>query len=525
MIKRDFKYILKRVIIGFLIGMLLFICKNKIVFASPVTYNYSSYNGATISLKYHYQPCYNDNGTLLCGTLYPDNDYLPDIEVSRLIEPNSSGNWCGMDPQTGLYTSTNKSFILSYVDFEVITGNSITLDYNNVFFPYFSIVLGSVDYINQSGNNISTKGYYTMPIYSEDNKTNGYYNPMGSRPFYCSYYENNSYHSCLYESDYYVANWIPDIGQKLNFYNLSPVINFTDGETHSINAIHFKYGYPNESFTENTNTFEYYFSGSINRTRISNNYSPNNYPLAYYDTSTTNQVRLPVTRNQVLCTSFYATDNSNHIYALPESEFTPTYPGMDSSELTPEQQEIVESVNDIFSVFTPEFWGSIVGGTGILNEIVGTGTSDYSKPLGSFLGNSYSTGFIGLFESIFQTPLELLEEQLENDLWSDGVGYTNYNYCLGSHLDGSSLTNPKIVLWEYKTGNNTYNRYSVDIPCMTDLYSKINSPSGSFGFNAFYPIYRNIIDGLLIYYLLINVLAFYKFVLDPKNSRVEVLEL
>lgn len=525
MIKRDFRYILKRVIIGFLIGMLLFICKNKIVFASTVTHNYSSFGGATISLKYHYQPCYNDNGTLLCGTLYPDGDYLPDIEISRLIDPTDSGNWCGMDPQTGLYTSTNKSFILSYVDFEVVTGQPIPVYNNNLFFPYFSVVLGSGDFINQSGNNIMTQGYFTMPIYSDDLKTNGMYSPMGSRPFYCSYYENNSFHSCLYESDYYTSFKIPNLVQKLNYYNLSPIINFTDGANHTINSIHFKYGYPEESFTISKSNFVDYFTGAYNRTLISNNYSPNNYPLAFYDTSTTNQVRLPVTRNSVLCTSFYSADNSNDIFALPESEFNPEYPGMSESELTPEQQEIVDSVNDIFSVFTPEFWGSLVGGNGLLDEIVGTGTSDITKPLGSFLGNSYSTGFIGLFESIFQTPLDLLEEQLEYDLWSEGVGYTDYNYCLGSRIDGSSIVNPKVVLWEYKTGNNSYNSYSVDIPCMTDLYSKINSPSGQYGFNSFYPIYRNVIDGLLIYYLLINILAFYKFVLDPKNSRVEVLEL
>lgn len=498
MIKRDFRYILKRVIIGFAVGMLLFLCKGKIAFADVVTSNY-----ATKCYTFHYKPCLKSGSTLKCG--YGETgSYLPDIPITSCSNNRQDA--------TALYTTEDLSFILASVDV------SITYQYNHL--DYYNFNYDADLGLEPSNSYVSTplnSGY----IYGYINSVSspGYYSVLGTRVSSCSYLkeDNQTTGDCLsnmsYINDYNALQYrhVP----TFNYYDSNNPI--TSG---GYKTLEFSFGLTSDTFTISETDMLNYFQTPPDLVPEFSNYT-DYMPIAYFDNTSNPSYQIQNYTYPSRNFGYFPYSWRNNFIPLPTA-VEPPYSVEES--LTEEQQQIVDSVNDIFSQFTPEFWESIQSGTGVTESIIGFATGDTSSILGGFVANDFATGFTGLFEAIFQTPLDLFENQLSYDLWNGAVGNTNYNYCLGTHLSGSPLDPPSLRFWEYKTGN-TYKYYSVDLPCMTDMYSKIVSPSGNYGFTTFYSIYRTIIDGILIYWVLVQVLQFYKYCIEPKDSSIEVLDL
>ena len=501
MIKRDFRYILKRVIIGFSVGMLLFLCKGKIAFASVINDYYSKK-----CYTFHYKPCIKDGTTLKCG--YGETGtYLPDIPVTDCSDTRNDA--------TGLYTTNDLSFLLASVDVSITHQNGY-LDY--YYFNYDSslgLIPSSTLQNEVQANDGFIYGWIDTAIYP------GYYSVLGSRVSSCSYLkeDNATTGDCLSNMSY-----INTYGT--NQYKNVPVFNFYDNNnpitSGGYKTLEFTIGVTSDTFTiEESDLLDYFAMEPVIVSEFLN--YTDFMPLAYYNNRSNPTYQI---MNYIHPDTSYgyfngSAGNAGNYVQLPTA-VEPPYSVEES--LTEEQQQIVDSVNDIFAQFTPEFWESIQSGTGVTQSIIGFATGDTSSILGGFVANDFATGFTGLFEAMFQTPLDLFESHMSYDLWNGSVGNTNYNYCLGTHVSGSALDPPSLRLWEYKTGNS-YRYYSVDLPCMTDMYSKIVSPSGNYGFTTFYPIYRTIIDGILIYWVLVQVLQFYKYCIEPKDSSIEVLDL
>lgn len=153
---------------------------------------------------------------------------------------------------------------------------------------------------------------------------------------------------------------------------------------------------------------------------------------------------------------------------------------------------------------------------------------------GFFLSNTYVEKFTGLFSSLFTYPLTKVHDTLSEDLVKTGTGsgsgsYLNDGVCWGRINDWTTKEPHKVYITK---------DYYFNFPCPhVDIYPHLKS--GDFGFypntfhgiqldgsnHDFYTLYQTVLDGLLVYFLFVQVLEIYKYVIDPTNTQVEVLEL
>lgn len=496
---RDIRYILKRVIIGVLVGIGIFIFKDKVVFAESLTFG-----NVKQCAVYHFKPCTINDDTISCGRFI--NDWF---DLSIDIEYGTGCNNSYGTLNTDIVPNEDVSIILHSIDYTLYTSDQYPIDrfnyYNNNSYSHE----GSINYYVTNNTTNHAEGYMPLPFL---NNVNGIHSILGARPYYCQYFDVNAeiYKDCLpnmsYDSNY----------NNNYYYSYLPVINYNvpNNIMGNYNWITYSYGYNGSIFVDDISNFEDHFQ--TNPLKQVENIEP--YPLAYYTyENASSGIILPRGGNG-LSTSLSFNRNGNNFTYLGDIPEPPIID--DEPELTPEQQEIIDDVNEMFSQFTPELWENISNNSGNLTEVTGQ--------LSTLLATPYATGFSGLLDELFTGWIDVFDDYISPnapDLWEGNtVGLTNYNYCYGSYLDGSALGPHKLRLWEYKDGNS-YRYFELNLPCLTDYYSKIVSPSGLYGFPQFYSIYRTIVDGLLAYWVIIQLLQFYKYVLEPKNSKIEVLDI
>ena len=182
-----------------------------------------------------------------------------------------------------------------------------------------------------------------------------------------------------------------------------------------------------------------------------------------------------------------------------------------------------------------DYYNNLVGN--IENEINPSVNTDgfFTDFLDGFTTSTQASGLLSLFNNMFLYPMQKLNTNASVDLVRQNI---NGTYILNDFIcmKNSTASYP-----------STYNAYEVHfyrdykfkLPCPhTEIYNKLYyGEYGFYGNNfkgasihtgiqySFVDIWLTIQHGLLVYLLFVNCLNIYKYVLDSNKTEIEVLEL
>lgn len=524
--KRDFRYIIKRVIIGILIGLFFIMFKSCNV-------NAASYINGNVSIDYYYQNCTKQDLTLWqCDNSYIENVSGP-ISFSGdapVINSNIGNNISDYDK-----VLTRVVYTFEFNPIEV--GNNCS-NYNC-----------NINLHNGQQNNLffdrRTDTYVQLNTSIPHTNASNFNNFFVNTP-----YENLlAYH--LYYADYYdsdLEEWKP-LSVSLSTSMYLKASNWTNGQ--HISKLRFYLGSPSDLYymvggvsTSNPyvpvlpNYYEYLID-KYNENKYSNyqlfalpnatwvnNSNSAIFPIAFYPKGVNISVSSYTRRNY----SIYLTNNDSGT-ATNIYDFT-------SSSLNDKIQNSEDNMNNL----TNEIENSLSNSQA--QEEIGTqfDPNEFESLEAEFsFFNEKSYPFTGLFSSLFVRPLALLSNQANIDLVnpnSSGNLVLDRELCnrYSGNPNSSGLpgggTDYEVELWR---------GYKFKIPCMhVDVYPLLkHTPYGFYGSSflgvpitgheqvlfSFANIWLLIQHGILAYLMFVSCLNMYKYMLDSNKTEVEVLEL
>ena len=502
--KKDIKYIIKRVIIGICIGLFF------LLFKSCDVYAWTSVNAGQVNTYFQTQNCYFINNQFSCENGYSYKFTSPWQQNQNAIE------WDVFPP----FTTTDNAVLINNLIYEFIPTNSITTSSSR---KSIGIGISSNGYISTSGTGSSMNFSIDMfPYLTRDENNNYIYNetfPMNYnfKPYYCTYYNGSEWVQC---------NLILEIGNSNVFYF---VLDLQEGIT--IEKIRLYFGSPNRQ-----TTLAYKTLGS-NNIKV-----PDNNNIFY-----TNSNLNSISAFYVNYNDWRQHSNDNNIglwwypqgvstylpkFTMPTSNFTLQFDSNSyvnntykynydnlSNELKQQYTEQPENIEiEIENQFNTD------------DDIDSVLSSNYE----GFINNEHSRKYITTIENLFAYPIQKLREQLTYDL-------VNHNAIIGANQIDSKLcwgidTVTGDVSSSYRI--QFFRDYSFNLPCPhSDIYTHLGY--GTFGFyppsfmganntgynHDFISIWLIIQHGVLIYLLMVTILNFYKYILDSNKAEIEVLEI
>lgn len=519
---RDFFYWLKRyskskffkLVLFFAIFCIISLCRKCDVYAawyglgdtnpygldtsnSNITYNFSKLN-------------YNSD----TGTLYHKSDY----SVSTNFNFSSSSQSSVVDTKDFLIL---KNIVIDYKYSTTHTIDNSNWKYLGFNFNNFFIISGNGSYFTFLKNSTLTQRetYFTsFPSFY---------------PYYAEYFDTTS------------NEWKPVPSITLRSWgerSMNLVATLPNGTT--LNEIKFYFGTEKNYFgsltdinthirTENNsidNSYFNYYTRTFDMYNYRDSTNTNDYGFLAYlpklpSSNFSNLVTSPSTSLGYNGFEGMVSHGSNmpNGYAGATINFTGTLQDIidEATENDQANQEEIENYNQQYL---------IIGGA--TSDDLNTMDSNYSSAVDSFTSSSSSTNFTGLFTSLFAYPIQKLYEMKDIDLYNEN--YVNLGICTGSNnITGDWNDRLQIKIAKPGTDSDTWYyelpcpHYDIYYQIRHGNYSLMGSNSGMLynGHITFEFIWRSVLRGLLIYWLFVTCLGIYKYILDPEDTKVEVLDL
>lgn len=509
---KDIRYIIKKVIIGVLIGVALIMFKSYRVNAATIDTN--------INANVYFKTQYCSTGTAGSG-LYDPYTFTcengPSMKFVQLLNSDQNVSVPMFISQGQLIN--NMTFEMNFEDGQTITS---TDRYVVLRIPWLS------SNISNGVMNLYANSYFTTD--SIRNNSVIHYAPSVStymfQPQYCSYEDTTGYHNCnvyIYPNStieryaYYID--IP-VGTTFNQITLF----FGNNNVQSTYSILSSYGtivnyYPltttrNMGTCNSSTSNENCFKNTFNNYK---NYSSNDYNV--YGSNTYSGAGLLYYRYPPVNPTFNPSNVTENVFF--ESNMV-----VDDAILynyNSYSQELVDYYNNL--------------ATNIENELNPSVNIDgfFTDFLEGFTTSTQASGLLSLFNNMFLYPMQKLNTNASVDL-------------VRLNLNGDYILNDFICMKNSTASYpSTYNAYEVHfyrdykfkLPCPhTEIYNKLYyGEYGFYGNNfkgaaihtgiqySFVDIWLTIQHGLLVYLLFVNCLNIYKYVLDSNKTEIEVLEL
>lgn len=512
--KKDIKYIIKRVIIGILIGLFFLMFKSKISYAATL-------NG-TLSTKYNSDNCSVVQGSMFCTT---GNSYLFRNTFSSTNQSTTTMSFPYID-------TSNNGVMITNIDFVYNFSTPVTIGDND------SIQITYYPFLATSGHNFS---FYSIYPYYFDNSNYIWpfaFSNLNYRPIYVAYNlssdDSNTWHSTAihFRDDASSGN--------ISFFKLYDIPSGS-----SVQKIRIIFGttkhYNGATQITNGYTMPQLNDNWVVRTNGSTTI-PSNYYITWeqYKEGTSDDIGL-----------VYLAQNSD---TLPHFHrnwsilgYYSSYPAVQTVSNRYHTEGVRSIVFDLSNVSIEDispntYLENIETQIAINQATIGTDLNgedkDYVNPLYNSWNNTYTNGFTSLFSTLFAYPLTKIEQQVNNDLVRQNI---NGSYILNSRICMKNMGQDS-VLDEYVPYQVQFWRdYKFDLPCPhTEIYTKLKYGDYAFygtnflganlgtqigGSYNFVSIWLTIQHGLLVYLLFVNVLNIYKYILDSNKAEVEVLEL
>lgn len=513
--KRDVKYIIKRVIIGILIGLFFIMFKSCNV-------NAATLNG-TLSTKYNFDNCSMIQSSMFCSK---GNSFLFRNSFSSTNQSSTEISFPYID-------TSNNGVMLTNIDFTYSFSSPVSIGDNT------SIEITYYPFLNTSGHNFAFRGLYPY-FWDNTNKIYPYaWSNLNYRPIYVAYNlsseDSNIWHSTsIHFRDsassgnisYFKLYDIPSGSSVQKIRVIFGTTKHYSGSTQVIN------GYTMPQLTSN---WVYYTNGSST--------TPTNFYSTWeeYKNATSDNLGL-----------VYIAQNSD---SLPNFHrnwsllgYFSSYPAVQTVSNRDHADSVRGIAFDLSSVNLEDisndntYLSDIETQIAINQATIGTDLSDedkdYINPLYSEWNNSYTNGFTSLFSTLFAYPLTKVQQQVNNDLVRQNI---NGSYILNSRICMKNMGQDSILDEYVPYQVQFYRDYKFDLPCPhTEIYTKLkygdyafygttflgaNLGSSIGGTYNFVSIWLTIQHGILVYLLFVNVLNVYKYILDSNKSEVEVLEL
>lgn len=514
---KDFKYIIKRVIIGILIGLFFILFKSCNVHATTIE---------------------NVNATTYFTTQYCDLDNNNVFQCSNgpsfrfPYQVNNSGNDYSFYPfllNTDDYYVLFKNMIIKYDFTEPITIDTTHRSIYTMFRGnYISTSINDGFQINQN--------WFRSDIIVNESTDNRYKTPINYsfKPYYCEYIDSNDItHTCgvilehgTNADNFWFVYDIPlnsvvksikvYIGDYNYYtsYNRKPLVSGTSLYVpNNSNITYFEWvsGRTNfQTYRVNYNTYRSQSNTHSNGTSPSTSDNIGLYWLFKGYTLNAPTFNVPTTTTELNYTSSTYTNNTYKYY---------------------------------FDSYSQDLMESISGTTNRVDEELDGGSEEedgyrdtWLEDLYGDFNQGFARNFSDLFSNLFAYPIAKLNEQKDIDLvrtnLQNNVILNNLLCTRNSGLDNMTGDyNPyEIHLW---------GSYTFKLPCPhTDIYPLLKS-----GTYAFYPnvfkgahlqqgvvfsftdIWLTLQHGLLVYFLFVNILNMFKYMVDYHKHEVEVLEL
>ena len=505
---KDFKYIIKRVIIGILIGLFFVMFKSCNVNA-----------WSTLSLSNS-----NSKTTYQFGTIktYGVNSFYLDNNINYTYAFNNT------EP---ISISFRQGAILKNIEFEYVLAWSggITFDSSMKYVSF-----NYQDILNKSGSGNSNNYLKLMSsidsLQSSLIKTNFY----NWQPIIAQYHDvnNDTWVSVDLKLYSYSANssiglnsqYIMEIptGTKIDKFKLC--FGTLQGLVSDIQIFR-SHIYGDDYYNSNQETWFYPYTNYLSGSGLFNN--TNEYKFLAYIPATfgtlSNLITLP--SSDTYSGSDFAIVAYNS--SLPSSDKLKTtyyFNGVDYGQLVSDanssyQEEIQEVLEEI------EREKLISGSQDKLDSAKEDLQDGLETNFSDFGSSTYGSAFNGLFTSTFAYPLEKIENMLDEDIYyvnQGGNRVLNLALCTGHSVDDH---------WGSRWQVHITEDYYFEFPCPHyDIYPYLKSKNHTYQFYgssqwSFQYYYTIIIRGILVYWLFITCLNIYKYVLDPNDTKVEVLEL
>jgi len=521
---RDFIYWLKRyskskffkLVLFFAIFCIISLCKKCDVHASwyglSISYPNSSitYNFAKLN--------YNS---------YSDNLNTIDT-ISYNVDFNNVSNMSSID--------SNNFLLLKNIVVDYKFSNDVTIDTTNYKFLSFNFK----EFYTYVNSNSFKYGFLKSPTLTQ--KEQFFSNAYNMRPYYAEYYDN-------------VNNvWYP-INELVMFYN---VYSYNDIEYTvilpngtNLNEIRIYLGTERNYFgtlTDLTNNiltdtnipttpWFYSYNYSYTGTPINSNNIPSDYNFLAFipnvpGASLSNFINKPNTSTysglQSIASHGSTRPNQNPGgYSGTSYYFTGSLDDIINNATSNDNQDNanIEQENQMAQIVA-----------GVTDSNVNELDGKYNSALNSFTSGVHATNFTSLFNAMFLYPLQKLYDIKDVDLWGNNGAsdYVNLGLCTGTNnITGDWNSRFQIRFAVPSTESDTW---FFELPCPHyDIYPNIKHGNFSMmgnrsgmlynGHITFEFIWRTIMRGLLVYWLYVTCLQVYKYVLDPNDTSVEVLEL
>lgn len=515
--KRDIKYIIKRIIIGTGIALCLFYIRSCNVKALTVipevsadVYFKSQYctQGESISSggvngkrftcetgpSYKFSQLLNNSSNVEVPFLITEhqlfNNMTFKINFENPVEITSTNRYIALNPPWFRNDFSHQAVGIltdSYFPLNGVRPGGSTTDLN----PSISTYFNQVEYCSYSdGSNVySCNGVYL----ARNSSNNGFLFyvdiPVGTTVYNISlFFGNNNILSSydIYSSD--VVSWFKAMTTTIDLYNSNITTSYNSFNTYKQTLDNYK--------DYKSNHYNIYGSNFYSGAGLLYYYFPPNAPTFKPSTSTENlyfETTVPTNYR-----------NANFVFSNLTQEQINYYNGL---------------VNSIEQELNPS----------------SSNTSFFNDFLEGFQTSSSASGLLSLFNNMFIYPMQKLQTNSQVDLVKQNIngGYIlNNTLCMKNSVTGS--------LGEYIPHQiQFYRDYKFNLPCPhTEIYTHLKY--GEYGFYgntfkgatintgisySFVDLWLTIQHGFLVYILFVNCLNIYKYVLDSNKTEIEVLEL
>lgn len=516
--KRDIKYIIKRIIIGTGIALCLFYinsCKahalTTIDNVSADVYFKSQYCTESESIStnnisgsrftcetgpsYKFAQLLNNSSNVDVPFLITENQLINNmtfkINFEDPVEITSTNRYIVLNAPWTSFDYDHKAIGISnsYFTLNGVRPNGNTTDLS----PSISTYFNQVEYCNYSdGSNTYKCNSVTISRNSSYDKFVFYIDvPEGTNVHNITlFFGNNNILSSydIYSSE--VNGWFRAITTTQNAYQVNITSSYNSFNNYKQLLVNFKDNLGNHYNIYGSN----FYSGA---------------GLVYYKYAPTSPTFSPSN----------ITDNLYFETTVPTTSYSPVYSFANIS--TSDTDYYNGLVNSIEQELNP----------------VSNNDAWFEDSLDGFISGSQANSLIGLFNSLLVYPFQKLNEQKQVDLVRQNI---NGNYILNSNICMKNMGQDTILNEYVPYQIQFYRDYKFNLPCPhTEIYT--NLKYGDYAFysttflganmgnsgasNSFSSLWLTIQHGFLVYILFVTCLNVYKYLLDSNKTEIEVLEL
>lgn len=522
---KDIRYIIKKVIIGVLIGIAL------IMFKSYKVNALTTISDSVVANSY-YQTQYCTPGSTITSGIQYNCTTGPSMKFSQYLNN---------DENISVPALINSGQLINNFSYEILFENPITISSTDrylVLQPPF--VKNSSSYSNDSTFNVQFTGALTLNgIKNGSSVSNSPATSVfGISPKYCSYYDSNnqlqycnvsivlntSLPSLLYYIDIPVGTSFTRVNLYFGHKDLSSTYDIkydkVYGEYYPLSNNWDSRGWNSSSYC--STSYSNFWCNAITWENYKTYYNSNDYNVkrGFSDRIGAGLI--------------------HYYYAPYDTKFNPSNLTqnlwLDSSIGT--TNIITTSFNNVSSEDTT-YYDNLMG---TINQELnpggstGTDTSFFNDFLEGYTTSSSASGLLSLFNNMFLYPMQKLQSNAQLDLVTTNI---HNDKVLSSTLceknPSSAIVGDPYTPYQVQF----YRDYKFNLPCPhSEIYTQLKY--GEYGFYSnsflgasvntgvsysFASIWLTIQHGFLVYILFVNCLNIYKYVLDSNKTEIEVLEL